>query len=475
MELLGWNISKVTEDSVSAVTPFSFLSFHDRVVVNVSDYEAEFASTSMGMQIIDFNKNRRNLRQLTEAIASIAENTPPEKLDAEFAVRREATREDAAQSYISSSRERIVDGFFAVFKPVPGYYVTPILITLNVLVYLLLGLTTLFTGNSFLAIHPLILIQFGADFKLYTLTDEPWRLFSSVFMHLDVLHLFFNMYVLMVCGIYLERIIGSWKFLAAYLICGFAASTTSLWWNDLIPSVGASGAIYGLIGILLAMLSLKKLIEPVERQSLLISILITICFNYVIALVQGSRIDHGAHFGGLIFGFLLTRGYYFAIFQEKKEWLKKWAFTTSTAIVAVIAIILFFSMKWNAQEYADQVDRLKRNEGMASTVSDYTLIGNGRTLYADASISNKIKNFGIYYMDQNLHLLEEMNESTYSPGAKKVNKALREYYSLYKEYYEVQYARVEMGDYHYNSRIDELFDQLQVEKKKIALLGFYIK
>ncbi|UYQ92953.1 rhomboid family intramembrane serine protease [Chitinophaga horti] len=472
MELLGWDISNVEANSITAITPFSFLSFHDRVVVNVSDYEAEFSSTSMGMQIIDFFKNRKNLRRLTETIASIAENKPPEQLQQEFEARRGQTREKQEQMHITASRERIVEGFFSVFKPVPGYQVTPILITLNVLIYFMLGLTMVFTGNSFLWVHPQVLVQFGADYKLMTLGDQPWRLFSAVFMHASITHIFFNMYILMVLGVYLERIIGSWRFLAAYLICGFAASTTSIWWNDLLPSVGASGAIYGLIGVLLAMLSIKNLIEPVERQSLLISILITVVADNLLSFITGSGIDHGAHYGGLIFGFVLTRCYYYAVAQDKKGWLKKWAFTTSAGVVAFLGIVFFFSMKFGADKYKDNIVRLESNEAMASTVSDYTLYGNGRSIYGSDDVANKLKNFGIYYFDQNLALLEEMRASTLSPGARRLNTALKEYYGLYKQYYEVQYLRVKEGSYHYNARIDQLWEELESEKIKLTRMGW---
>lgn len=474
MEQLGWNISKVEDNSITAITPFSVRSFHNRVVVNISDYEAEFSSTSMGMQVIDFFKNRKDLQLLTETIRNIAENTPQEQLEAEYAARLEKRKDDTPQTYISTGTDRLVDGFFAVFKPVPGYYVTPILITLNVLAYFLLGLTMVFDGHSFLNVSFKVLVQFGADFKLYTLTDQPWRLFTCTFMHAGILPLAFNMYILMVCGIYLERIIGSWRFLAAYLICGFASSTISLWWNDLIPSVGASGAIYGLIGVMLAILSRKNMVEPIEKKSLLISIFITVVLHNILALITGNPVDHGAHFGGLIFGFILTHCYYYAIFQDKRRWLKKWAFATASGVVIILAFAFFFSMKWGAEDYKDQVDRLVRNESMAAEASDYTLTGNGRTLYASNSIGNKIKNMGIYYFDQNLSLLAEMDSETFSPGAKRLNSALRDYYNLYKEYYVVQYQRVEAGSYAFNDKIDELWDKLEEEKKKLSLLGWKV-
>ncbi|MCK7558787.1 rhomboid family intramembrane serine protease [Chitinophaga sedimenti] len=318
MEQLGWDISNVEENSITAITPFSLRSFYDRVVVNISSYEAEFSSTSMGMQIIDFFKNRKDLQLLTATISHLAERLSAEELEQEVATRRLKSMDKPAHYHITANRERIVEGFFAVFKPVPGYTITPIIITINVLIYVMLGLTMMFTGNSFLWVHPQILVQFGADFKLFTLIDQPWRVFSAVFMHASVLHIFFNMYFLMVLGIYLEHILGYRRFLAAYLICGFASSTISIWWNDLLPSVGASGAIYGLIGVLFAMFSIKNLIEPRERKALLSSILITIVVTNVLSFVTKSNTDHGAHYGGLVFGFILTHAYYFGVFQDKK-------------------------------------------------------------------------------------------------------------------------------------------------------------
>ncbi|MCK7558786.1 hypothetical protein MKQ70_28885 [Chitinophaga sedimenti] len=129
-------------------------------------------------------------------------------------------------------------------------------------------------------------------------------------------------------------------------------------------------------------------------------------------------------------------------------------------------------MKWGAEDYRDKVQRLERNEAMAATASDYTLYSNGRTIMSDRTTANKIKNFGIYYFDENLGMLAEMRESTFSPGALRLNSALQEYYGLYKQYYEVQYLRASEGSYYYNARIDQLWDELEVEKKKLAKMGW---
>ena len=116
----------------------------------------------------------------------------------------------------------------------------------------------------------------------------------------SIAHLFFNMYALYLVGPIVERWYGSLRFLLFYLACAAGGSVASFAFGGVLPSVGASGAIFGLFGLLL---SANRLHHPVDRQSSMLVgqlgmlILINIGFGFVI-----PNIDNAAHIGGLATG-----------------------------------------------------------------------------------------------------------------------------------------------------------------------------
>jgi membrane associated rhomboid family serine protease len=93
---------------------------------------------------------------------------------------------------------------------------------------------------------------------------EYWRLWTVTLLHGDLLHLLFNMYALWLCGPIVERWFGRVRFIGFYLACAAGGSAASFVFGGDVPAVGASGAIFGLFGILLAA---GRLHHPVDRQS----------------------------------------------------------------------------------------------------------------------------------------------------------------------------------------------------------------
>ena len=140
--------------------------------------------------------------------------------------------------------------------------------------------------------------------KLALAAGEYWRLWTVTLLHGDFLHLAFNMYALYFMGTIVERWYGSIRFLVFYLTCAAAGSTASFVFGGDIPSVGASGAIFGLFGILLAA---GRLHHPVDRQSrgIVNQLVVLIIINIVFGFASGGQIDNAAHLGGLAAGLWL--------------------------------------------------------------------------------------------------------------------------------------------------------------------------
>jgi membrane associated rhomboid family serine protease len=136
---------------------------------------------------------------------------------------------------------------------------------------------------------------------------EYYRLWTVTLVHdpSNLLHLFFNMYALYICGPLVEQLYGSRLFVAFYLLCAAAGSVASFVFGSAVPSVGASGAIFGLFGLLLAATRAHHPVLDRRGRSLVGQIGMLIVLNLVLGFAMGARIDNAAHIGGLVAGLWL--------------------------------------------------------------------------------------------------------------------------------------------------------------------------
>ena len=184
------------------------------------------------------------------------------------------------------------------FIPKEGFYITPILINLNLLVFIAMVIA----GFGFVSFKGEDLLSWGANYKPVTSNGQWWRLLTNTFMHGGLMHILANMYGLLFVGIFLEPLLGKKKYLLIYLTTGILASVASIWWYDATVSVGASGAIFGLYGFFLATL-LLKVFPPDFGKAFLTSTLVFVGFNLLMGFTGG--IDNAAHIGGLLSGFVI--------------------------------------------------------------------------------------------------------------------------------------------------------------------------
>lgn len=197
----------------------------------------------------------------------------------------------------TTSKNYEVKSFIDFLKPKEGYIITPIIIYLNIFIFMLM----VFAGLGFLTFKGSDLLIWGANCRPSTTNGEWWRLLTNTFLHGGFMHLIANMYGLLFVGIFLEPLLGRTRYLTAYLLTGIVASCASLWWYDASVSVGASGAIFGLYGLFLALL-LTKVFPADFSKTFLTSTLVFIGFNLLMGLTGG--IDNAAHIGGLLSGFV---------------------------------------------------------------------------------------------------------------------------------------------------------------------------
>jgi rhomboid protease GluP len=215
----------------------------------------------------------------------------------------------------------------------PRALATPVLVTLNVAVFL----GTLASGAGLVQSDPTVLVRWGSNFGPYTLDGQWWRLFTAMFLHFGVAHLLFNMLGLWSLGSLTERLYGGRPFLFIYLASGLCGSLASLFWHPLLNSAGASGAIFGVLGALLAfMVNPRTRIAPHIANAQRNSALIFIAYNLLNGVTHAG-IDNAAHVGGLVSGFAV--GWLLALPldpQVRREAGRRLALA-SAAVIALIS------------------------------------------------------------------------------------------------------------------------------------------
>lgn len=232
------------------------------------------------------------------------------------------------------------ESFLSLLIPQKGYMGTAVLIYANILIFILMAVD----GAGVFSPKGTELLRWGANFGPLTLTGDVWRAFTCNFIHVGVFHLIMNMYALIFIGLWLEPMIGTKRMLLSYILTGLCSAAAGLFMHGEQISAGASGAIFGLYGIVPAFL-LAHRVEKEQRRALLISIPVFIGYNLLNGI--NDNIDNAGHVGGLLSGFLLGCAYAFACKQEKRKTQKLIAVAGEAGIFLLFAAGFLF-LKENA-------------------------------------------------------------------------------------------------------------------------------
>lgn len=217
-----------------------------------------------------------------------------------------------------------------------GLRKTPVTIVLLLLICAVHVLVAVFSGKD----EWWLLLRLGANFRLAVLGGEVWRLLSSMFLHNGMVHLCLNAYALYLFGRFVEQMYGPWRFFSIYMFAGIVGSIASALMGDQQHlSVGASGAIFGLLGA--AFIGLQRLRGRVPeewRKQLSYNLLVILAIQIFIGFTV-KVIDNAAHMGGLLGGaaiaYLLSPG---RLGEGKKE----------RGLVYALAVILLGASLYSA-------------------------------------------------------------------------------------------------------------------------------
>ena len=261
------------------------LSFKVKVLSIYTDLEDDKILSNDDIYI---NKEEDiNNPKLTNVFPNIVEKTKVDENGLEYFIK---VTDNINQK--NESKSKIAEKIFSFKKPIVTYSLIFICILVFILMYAL--------GNG--STDNYTLLVFGANVDTLTKNGDYYRLFTSMFLHIGILHLLCNMYSLYIIGKEVENVFGKVKYLIIYLLSGIAGSILSLAFNHNTICAGASGAIFGLLG---ALLYFGYYYRTYLGVTLTRSIIPVIVLNLIIGFTS-SGIDNAAHIGGLVGGILIA-------------------------------------------------------------------------------------------------------------------------------------------------------------------------
>lgn len=344
---------------------------------------------------------------------------------------------------------------FSIFIPTEGYFFTPLIVNVNILIFVLMAIS----GVDIILPDNVSLINWGANFRPTTLDGQWWRLLTSCFIHIGVVHILMNLYGLIYIGLLLEPQLGKVSFISAYILSGLGGSAASLYWHELTISAGASGAIFGMYGVFLAMLT-TNLIEKSARGTLLTSILFFVGYNLLNGLKGG--IDNAAHIGGLVTGIII--GYSFYPSLSKPQELNLKYLTVSLLIVLVLStsFIVYNQTPNDIGEYEKKMKIFISLESKALEV-----------YHKDGNVSNdellrEIKDRGIYYWKESIKVINEADKLNLPEDLHTKNKKLIDYCELRIKCYQLLYKAIEEDTDKYQNDIQDYNTKIESMIKELG-------
>lgn len=351
-ENLGWHTGYFDRDGIIAYTDISWESYAEEVSVRIINNNAVIKSECVGYQFFfyDYGKNGKNLELLYGEIEYV-EYHLQHNLQETTQQLMDSVPEKQFMSIDNppmGAKEKL-HTFLSAFTPQKNYFITPLLVLVNIFIFIAtkIAMIVLFIvlfasrqhGDLSKNIQN-IYLSMGFSSHTQVLNGQVWRLITNTFLHFSLFHLAGNMIVLIYIGSLIEMKLGKWNYLFLYLFAGICASITSVMWNYNGIAAGASGAIFGLFGILLALLS-TDFYENNSRRALLISTGIFVAYNII---PIGREIDHAAHFGGLLSGYVLGWIAYLGLKYQKQKFI---IISTLTVTLLFTGLCIEFAPKYD--------------------------------------------------------------------------------------------------------------------------------
>ncbi|ABR30410.1 Rhomboid family protein [Thermosipho melanesiensis] len=207
------------------------------------------------------------------------------------------------------------------------------LILINIIILLLIEILKFFIPNEVM-----LYLLFGAQYGPLVSSGQWYRIVTAMFVHGGFIHLVFNMYALYFLGRIVENVYGTDKFLFFYFSTGIIGNLATQFFYYNSFSVGASGAIFGLVGVLFAAgfrRDTPYTLKPITGTAFLPMILV----NIFLGFIPGSNINNAAHLGGFLSGMAL--GYFIPIYEYSWNIRKLWKILSRVLVGVIIVSYIF--------------------------------------------------------------------------------------------------------------------------------------
>lgn len=458
---LNWSIISINDDAIVAETNPILATWNETIKIDYDLADPLITSTSNGRQIYDRERNKINTETFFDAFNEFRKSINTLPLDSEEIVVATVADDDVIEK--TKESHKTITAFYSPFSiviPVKNYFITPILLLINVFLFF----SMFFSGVRFFSPHTQDIISWGGNYGSLTTNGEWWRLFSSYFIHIGFLHLAANCFALAYVGLFLESHLKRIGFLSLYLFCGLFASLTSLYWNENLVSAGASGAIFGMYGLLIVFLATNTIQQKLNSNTIFFIIFFVI-INLLGSFKEG--IDGAAHVGGFLSGVLF--GFVFVLLKNQRK--------KALVLISCITLILAPAISsYCKQKTIYLYDILEYRSGMQEFIDMEKMALEAYTVSSDEDTEDvlyMIKERGIYYWDENIILIKELDQLHLPKNIHDQNKDLESYCKLRKKLYQLYYKKISENTTVYdrqiaslNYKIEGLLKQIEKHQKE---------
>ena len=449
---LNWNIRKVSASGFVAFTINSAGTMGERVEVNITSGTPRLKSETTGPQLLDGGKNKSNLIALISAAGELKNSLTPEDIEAK-------SNEIKSNVLPNVQKGPKFKNFLSVFVPTEGYFITPVLIDLNIAIYLLMVIS----GVNFFMPTTQNLITWGGNFRPLTLGGQWWRLLTCCFVHIGIIHLLMNMYCLLIIGTLLETHLGKARFLVAYVLTGLIASMSSIYMHELQVSAGASGAIFGMYGVFWALV-LADVIDKDNRNATLRSIGLFVVYNLAYGMREG--VDNSAHVGGLLSGIVIGLAF---IPSLKNINSANFRYGTILFLGVLVSLAIFISAKFISNDVGIYYNKMQQFDAIEKHAIAATQYLQNKTKDEKLVI---IRDTAILDWHQLINTANEIDSLKLPIALHIRNKLIMKYCKQRLMFQEFHYKYVQQqnpSDYDsmtfYNSQIKESLDDIKADNK----------
>lgn len=445
---LDWKIIEINETELIAESQNNSNTWNEYILIDIEGEDALIKSWSKANQIYDRGRNKKNVDSFLDSFYDVKKEKAIADENESYFQEYIANEKIKTQSYtLEKKKITAFYSFFSLFIPTKDYFITPILININILFFLIMC----FSGVNPFSPEISDIIDWGGNYGPLTIENNWWRLFSSCFVHIGIVHLLMNCIALAYAGLLLEPTLKRWGFLITYILAGLLASLSSLYWNNDLVSAGASGAIFGMYGILLLFIifgNIDKKINP----NLLSTIVLFIAINVMGSFKEG--VDGAAHIGGLSFG--LIAGTILVLLSKTRK--------TALIIVSTFSIILgglLISACRDTKVFIYQIVEYEAGMKDFMEMEKLALESYHNDTDTKENILYMIKDRGIYYWEENIILLKGLERLSLPEALHEQNKNLIEYCKLRIKSFNLSYKKINENNNEYDDDIENLNSQIE--------------